>query len=74
VQNGWVLYPPAQNCYDGYFEYKDLCAGVTPLGDFWLMKKLKDKLEQQDLMKLPSKAEVIKAASTFVRCRSNDVV
>jgi len=48
--------------------------GVVPLGDFWIMKKLKGGMLEEDLKKIPSRKETINASLTVWRLRSNDVI
>lgn len=55
--------------------------GVTPVGNFWIMKKLADDMDSHDKMTQPSKDEVIQAVLTVARFklsdrvyRSNDVI
>jgi len=39
----------------------------VPLGDFWLMKKLKESISKEDFAKQPSKMELVGAAATIYR-------
>lgn len=48
--------------------------GVVPLGDFWLMLKLLSMLSDEELLKAPMREEVLTAAVTLWRMRSNEVI
>jgi len=55
-------------------QYIDLAEGVIPLGDFWLMSKLKANIKEEEFKRQPTKNEVIAAGATIYRFRSNEVL
>lgn len=44
--------------------------GVTPLGDFWMMNRLKQDMKPDELLEKPKKGDLKKAAETIYRFRS----
>jgi len=55
-------------------DFQSLMEGVIPIGDFWVMEKLKGLMDKKALLKQPQKEEVMLAAVTLWRFRSNEVV
>jgi len=48
--------------------------GVVPLGDFWIMKKLKTEMLVEELKNNPTRKETLEATVTVYRLRSNNVI
>jgi len=47
-----------------YETFEDLMEGVVPLGDFWVMNKLKSGMSKEDFEKITTKAELLEATLT----------
>jgi len=50
---------------DVYDRFIDLCEGVTPLGDFWIMNKLVSMMSKEEKQKQPLRDEVLAAGVTI---------
>lgn len=48
-------------------ELNNILKGIVPLGDFWMMGRLKSDMSSEDLVSTPSKKEILKAGLTIKR-------
>jgi len=70
MKNGQVYWPPEDLMTESAVTLGKIMKGVTPLGDFWMMNKLKNEMTVEELLGTPKKAELLKAAMTINRFKS----
>jgi len=70
MNNGTVLWPPHDLMLTAGSTLNKIMKGVTPLGDFWMMNKLKYDMDVDVLMKTPASKEILMAAQTINRFKS----
>jgi len=54
--------------------FQKLMRGVSPIGNFWMMSKLSDDMDNHEKMAAPSKDEILKAIMSIKRFRLNERV
>jgi len=54
--------------------FNKLMRGVSPIGNFWMMTKLSDDMDNHEKMAAPSKDEILKAILSVKRFRLNERV
>lgn len=69
-----VEYPDQSELDAAYNSMKKMMNGITPTGNFWMMAKLNEDMDNHEKMKGPSKEEVIKSVLSIKRFRLNDKV
>jgi len=64
MSDGLVRWPPNDLMSEAGVTLSKIMKGVTPMGDFWIMNKLKNDMTDIELNKMPKPKQLLMAAQT----------